>query len=142
ESELKPLSHYAESKVAAEEYVRANVPRGTAAVIVRMSTVFGLAPRMRFNLLINQLVREAWMTGKVTIYSADTWRPYIHVQDAADAVCLLATTTIQAGTASTYNVGTENLRKQDIVALIRELIPKLIVEMTRETVDLRDYSVS
>src|SRR3990167_3095768 len=82
--ELAPLSLYAKAKVAIENYLLSL--RGKidyTPTILRFATAFGLSPRMRFDLTVNQFARELYAGAEVLVYDPETWRPYCHVQDFA-----------------------------------------------------------
>ena len=84
---LTPLSIYAETKVAFEQAVLER--RGSIdfhPVILRLSTVFGLSPRMRFDLTVNEFARAIAFGAKLDVYDKDTWRPYCHVSDVCQAI--------------------------------------------------------
>lgn len=142
ESPLHPVSLYAETKIHTEQYIMQHLDPRMTSVIVRLATAFGLAPRMRFNLLISQLVREAFLTRKVSVYGSDAWRPYIHVTDIARAVALLVQVPKDLIHGEVFNVGAENVRKTDLVNMIRKWIPDLIVEHIGQVTDPRNYRVS
>lgn len=143
EFELRPVSLYAETKVAAEQEVL-NRPRRLAPTCLRFATVYGTSPRMRFDLVVNEFTRDLAVKHKLVIFGEQFWRPYIHVRDAARAIAhvLDAPSSVVAG--EVYNVGDtrENYRKLDIVALLRERFPEGKVELVHRDEDPRDYRVS
>jgi nucleoside-diphosphate-sugar epimerase len=139
---LRPLSLYAETKVRAERDLLSPTGGGLEICVVRLATLFGLAPRMRFNLLVNQLCRDAVVRGVVSLYGADAWRPYVHVQDAAVALSLLLEAPAGMLAAEVYNVGAENARKRDVTDLLERHAPGLRIEQAAQAPDRRDYRVS
>jgi len=145
-SELRPVSLYAETKVALEqEVLDANQNRGMCATALRCATVYGLSPRMRFDLTVNQFTMEMLTKKRLVLYGEQFWRPYLHVQDAARAIesVLEASPTKVAG--EVFNVGNtkENYQKGTLVDMIlAELRQPVQVERVHKEEDPRDYRVS
>lgn len=145
ESDLSPLSIYAETKVAFEKFLLGQ-PRSTACAptCLRFSTVYGLSPRIRFDLTVNEFTREVALGKKLVIFGEQFWRPYCHVEDLARSVVAV----VQAETAQVgfdvFNVGDtkENYTKQMIVDEIRRQIPSAVVEKVLRKEDPRDYRVN
>lgn len=126
-----PINPYAESKLDAETLVQDATAEGPmTATSLRMSTVFGAAPGIRFNLVVNQFVFRA-MTGRsLTVYGdGSNWRPFIHVQDAARAYQDAALVP-RRWPANIYNVGTneQNLQIQELASTVREEVGKVDTE--------------
>ena len=86
ESPLKPLSTYSESKVSAELDVLAAESRDFCPTVLRFSTAFGVSPRMRFDLLVNDFTLAAVREQKVVVYGEQFWRPFVHVRDIAASI--------------------------------------------------------
>ncbi len=88
ESALRPVSHYAEMKVAVERaLLNGSAVPPPATSVLRFATVFGLSPRMRFDLTVNEFTMELLTKRRLTVYAEQFWRPYVHVRDAAQAIC-------------------------------------------------------
>ena len=144
ESELKPLSLYAESKVYIEKYLmESNIE--TPFTILRMSTVFGLSDRMRFDLTVNHFTAELYKNKKIEVYEPDTWRPYIYVKDIPYALSYILQN-IENFKNDVFNIGNNknNCTKRMIVdQIIRHLDfePEVIFKQTNSN-DPRDYKVS
>ena len=85
-SKLNPISLYAKSKVKFEKYLQKNKKSKTKITILRFATAFGLSSRMRFDLTINEFVREIFLKNSLEVYESETWRPYCHVKDFALAI--------------------------------------------------------
>jgi nucleoside-diphosphate-sugar epimerase len=147
DSPLYPKSIYAESKIEAEKFLLSQTDSQiTAPVCLRLATVFGVSPRTRFDLIVNQFVLEAITRGNLTIYQENYKRSFVHVGDVIRAfLCMLdAPDLIVRG--QVFNVGSEQLNKskQEIVAIIKSYLPDLKVEY-RETSfmeDMRSIQVS
>lgn len=139
---LRPVSLYAESKVAVERELleKASLP----ATVLRFATLYGLAPRMRFDLTVNQFVLEMRMRGRIVVFGEKFWRPYVHVQDAARAILLVLESSDADVRGQVFNVGAtaENYRKLDLVEIISERLPGTVVEYVHKDEDPRDYRVS
>ena len=143
EFELKPVSLYAETKVAAELDVLAAAEGGFAGCCLRFATVYGTSPRMRFDLTVNEFTRDLLLTGDLVVYGEQFWRPYIHVRDAARAAALALEAPVNSIAGEVFNVGDtrENYRKLDIVELLRERIPHGEIQFVHKAEDPRDYRV-
>ena len=142
---LRPVSLYAKTKVAVEQALLAASQSGFHPTILRFATLYGLSPRMRFDLTVNQFAMEMQTNGHLVVFGEQFWRPYVHVRDAAQGIldCLDAPEERVGG--EIFNIGTtpENFRKQDLVDLIQaRLRQPARVERVTKVEDLRDYRVS
>jgi len=141
ETPLKPISLYGVTKVRAEEAV---LKRGNC-VTFRLATVFGLSPRMRLDLLVNDFVYRAVHDRAILIFEGHFQRNYIHVRDVA-RVFIHTIDNFEAMKNLPYNVGLEeaNLSKLELCAKIQEQLPGFVyVEAPiGEDPDKRDYIVS
>jgi nucleoside-diphosphate-sugar epimerase len=142
EMPLNPVSLYAETKVAAEKEVLDAAWDDFSTTVLRLATVFGLAPRMRFDLLINELVRDAVVGRPVQIYGPKAWRPFLHVSDAARAFQTILEAPIQQVQGEVFNVGEGNYRKETLVDLLTRQVPNVNIEILPGKVDPRDYRLS
>jgi nucleoside-diphosphate-sugar epimerase len=144
EFELAPVSLYAETKVAAELDVLAAAYGGLTPTCMRLATVFGTSPRMRFDLTVNEFTRELALDQDLVVYGEQFWRPYIHVRDAARAIVAVLEAPSEQVAGEVFNVGDtdENYRKLDLVELLRERFPQARVEFVHKDEDPRDYRVS
>ncbi len=138
---LRPISLYGTTKVAAEEAVL----RRTNSLSFRLATVFGLSPRMRVDLLVNDFVHRAVTDRAVVIFEGHFKRNYIHIQDVARAFAFaLRNFELMKGRA--YNAGLEeaNLSKLELCAVIKKHVPAFtfLEAPVGEDPDKRDYIVS
>lgn len=144
-SELRPVSLYAETKVAVEEAIlnRQADSSGTFTCL-RFATVYGVSPRMRFDLTVNQFAMEMVKLKKLLVFGEQFWRPYIHVRDMANGVASVLTAEESLVRGEVFNVGAteENYTKQMIVDIIDQEIPGGTVEYVRKDEDPRDYRVT
>jgi len=144
ESPAKPLSLYAETRWHAEQGLLELAAEGALRpVLLRFGTVYGLSPRMRFDLVVNLLARDAVLKGGVTIFGGGQWRPFVHVSDIARAL-LLATTEPVPDDSPIVNVGDnlENYQLRDLRELIEENVPGARVRLEPSAKDPRTYRVS
>lgn len=133
-STIAPLDYYAKSKFQSE---RAINWLNSGATILRFGTLFGLSPRMRFDLVINLFIAQALNEGKITVFGGEQYRPFLHVQDAAESLIFA----LENDFEGMYNVISENLT----ILQAAERIKKLTgceIEISNEEPDKRDYKVS
>lgn len=144
DSELQPVSLYAETKVAVEKLLLESAGDGWCPTPLRFATVFGVSPRMRFDLTVNEFTMEMIMRKHLIVFGEQFWRPYVHVFDAARGIALILSAPAQAVAGRVFNVGStdQNLQKQQIVELIRPLAPDAKIEFVHKNEDPRDYRVS
>jgi nucleoside-diphosphate-sugar epimerase len=145
ESELCPVSLYAETKVAVESALLQGSRRhGWCPTPLRFSTVYGVSPRMRFDLTVNEFTMEMLTKKHLKVFGEQFWRPYIHVSDVARAIQLVLNSPAANVGGYVFNVGAtdQNFQKQQLVDLIRPYAPDASVEFVHRTEDPRDYRVS
>ena len=141
---LNPLSLYAKSKVNAENYILSL--KGQTKMhptILRFSTAFGLSPRMRFDLTINEFTRELVLGNELSVYDAHTWRPYCHVNDFAKLIHLVLDAPSNKVSFEVFNSGDErnNATKKTIIELIRKKVSSGKIIFSDKGDDARNYRV-
>ncbi|MDR2459178.1 MAG: NAD(P)-dependent oxidoreductase [Deltaproteobacteria bacterium] len=143
ESELLPLSLYGELKAKVEKELLASQDGKTAPIVLRLATVYGLAPRMRFDLVVNLLTRDACFRKKLTIFSGDQWRPLVHVSDVARAFHMALDSPLEKVKGQVFNVGSNenNIQFKDLGKIITDCIPGSHLKILPGDPDLRDYYV-
>jgi len=143
-SALNPASLYARSKIGSERVLLALENDRFAPVILRFGTVYGLSPRPRFDLVINLLTAKATCEMNIPIFGGDQWRPFIHVDDAAEAILKCLETPLHVVKGQVFNVGSDDQNYQivQLAHLIKELIPDVQVIHKGNHVDARSYRVS
>ncbi len=143
-SALNPVSLYARSKVESERLLLGMDGDHFAPTILRFATIYGLSPRPRFDLVVNLLAARAAAEGRITILGGEQWRPFVHVDDVADALlaCLQAPLGVVKG--QTFNVGADeqNHRIAELGEIIAGLVPGVEIVRQGEDADLRNYRVS
>src|SRR5215475_14291878 len=142
-SETIPLSLYAETKLQSEKVLLEAASRTFHPTVLRFATVFGLAPRPRFDLVVNLLTAKAIQDGVITIFNGSQWRPFIHVRDIAEAVVQTLAAPVEAVSGEIFNVGDDrlNLTLGEVAEKIRVQIPRTQIEFI-ENADRRNYRVS
>lgn len=145
ETQLRPLSTYAEAKVAAEETLMAQKGRVRHhATVLRFATAFGAAPRMRFDLSVNEFTRDLLRGGEaLEVYDPDTWRPYCHVRDFARLIRLVLEAPAARTSFEIFNAGGDdnNRTKRQIVDEILCCVPSREIRYREHGADPRNYRV-
>jgi nucleoside-diphosphate-sugar epimerase len=141
-----PLTVYAKANVRAEEEILPRASGAFCAFAVRPATVFGVSPRMRFDLAINGMTLGAYETGRLPLLRDGTqWRPLVHVRDVAEAVAFLLLEAAAPSLAGqVFNIGAaeNNYRLSQLAALVVSILPRKVeVEWYGEP-DPRSYRVS
>jgi nucleoside-diphosphate-sugar epimerase len=143
--ELNPLSLYAKSKVRAEQYLMGQQNKvDYSATVLRFATAFGIAPRMRFDLTVNEFVKDLYEKGEILVYDADTWRPYCHVNDFARLIRMVLEAPNDKVHFQVFNAGGDenNYTKRMLVNNILQLLPRATVRYQEHGGDPRNYKVS
>lgn len=139
ETPLAPLTNYGRTKTKAEEAIVSS----PNVIIYRYATAFGLSPRLRLDLLINDLTYQALKTKHLVVYEKDYRRTFIHVRDIAKSV-LFALENSSKMVGQTYNVGDEsmNVKKEDVVNILLQKL-EFILNFTDSgrDADQRNYEV-
>jgi len=141
DSILKPLSLYSETKVNVERYLIDKAHK-LDWIICRLSTVYGVSPRMRFDLTVNDFALNAFTKKFLDIFLPYTHRPYIHVSDVGK-VMLNIMEKFDITKRNIFNVGfnKENYQKIEIAKAISTSIPGIRIDITEKGSDTRDYRV-
>ena len=145
DSKLAPVSLYAETKVATEQFLLSQ-PKSNACkpTCLRFSTVYGLSLRPRFDLTVNEFAKELALGRELTVFGEQFWRPYCHVFDLARSVVSVIEAPEEKVAFEVYNVGdtSENYQKKMIVDEVRKVLPDSKITYVSKTEDPRDYKVS
>jgi nucleoside-diphosphate-sugar epimerase len=143
-SELSPVSLYAELKVKFEKYLLETKIRETfSPTALRFATVYGLSPRMRFDLTVNEFIRESTFGKTLEIFGEQFWRPYCHVEDLAGACVKVLESPIAIVRKNVFNAGDtkENYSKKMLAEEILKIIPTTTIKYVQKSEDPRDYRV-
>jgi len=140
---LESLSLYSETKVKSESYILDSKEDNFEPCILRFATAYGISPRMRFDLLVQEFIRDALIDKKISIFGPNHWRPLVHVDDIASA-CITAIENSSNISGEVYNVGDneQNYTKMNLAELVQKYIPSSTIEVTESKQDLRNYKVS
>ena len=144
-ADFNPVTAYGESKVAVEHALKTMAGDDFSPVFIRASTAYGLSPRLRFDLVVNNLTAWAVTTGKVYLKSdGSPWRPIVHVSDIARAYVAALEAPREVVHAQGFNIGTttENYQIRDIATIVGEVVPNCKVAFAPDAgPDKRNYRV-
>lgn len=145
---LNPVSLYAKSRIDSEQIILNsanyfNRDRITP-VILRFATVFGWSRRMRFDIVVNLFTAKAIIDKEITIYGGDQYRPFVHVQDVADACVMAFEADKDLVDRQIFNVGDNNLnfRISEVGETVAKIIPDTKIKYREYKEDNRTYRVS
>ncbi len=145
-SVLKPISHYARLKVEFEKFMLNQNNKSMSSVVLRFATAYGLSPRIRLDLTLNEFTTTLALGKKLQVYGAQFWRPYAHTVDLAQACVLALTADLSRISDKVFNVGAtnENYQKKTLVDIILKKLPEsnANVEFVKKDEDPRDYRVN
>ena len=139
-STLNPVSLYARTRIMSEEVLLDQ--RDVEVIVLRLATVCGVSPRMRFDLMVNTMTACATAQGAIRVSGASQWRPHLHVQDAAEAFrCAVEA---KAPREKIFNVGSDaqNFTVGEIAERVAQQVPNTQIEYAPNGHDLRSYRVS
>jgi nucleoside-diphosphate-sugar epimerase len=141
-SEVNPISLYAETRLYGERGILSLADHNFSPVLLRLGTIFGLSPRMRFDIIVNYLTQKAIREKKISIFGGSQWRPLLHVADAARAFQLAMESPREKTAKQIFNVGLANLQIKDIGIKINQFVPDSEIQVIEKFEDKRSYNVS
>ena len=142
-SELHPVSLYARTKIRSENALLDMATDNFAPTILRMATVYGLSPRMRFDLVVNILSAKAMTEETIPIYGGDQYRPNVHVADAAQAYIDCVEAPLEDVSGEIFNVGSneQNYKIREIGEIVNNAFPNAEIDHQPDKEDNRTYQV-
>jgi len=143
QSRLNAVSLYAKTRVLSENIIF-DRSGDVEPVVLRLATVFGLSPRMRFDLVVNTLTARAVVDRKIAIFGGRQWRPNVHCRDAARAFIAALEAPTAAVAGEVFNVGgdAQNHRIAELGSIVAQVVGDVAVTHQAEAADARDYRVS
>jgi nucleoside-diphosphate-sugar epimerase/CBS domain-containing protein len=142
-AELRPGSLYARTKIASEKTILSMGDEYFAPTILRMGTLYGYSPRMRFDLVVNTMTMNAFAEKRIRVFGGRQWRPLLSVQDAAEAYLLCLEADIAAVGNQVFNIGSDdqNYQIDSIARIIASALGNVEVQYDHKSLDIRDYRV-
>lgn len=142
-SPLDPVSAYAKSKVATEEWLLANALPTTRTIVLRFATAFGWSSNMRYDLVVNSFVKDALEGRTIEIFQPTAWRPFCHLHDISQACILAISHKFAKRSPRVFNIGStqENYTKQQLWNLLHIQFPDAQHKIVNNKLDPRNYRV-
>jgi nucleoside-diphosphate-sugar epimerase len=142
-SALAPVSLYARSKIACERILGTLADEKFAPVYLRFGTIYGLSGRPRFDLVVNLLAAKAVVDREITLVDKDQWRPFVHVQDAAEAIMKAIDAPLETVRNQVFNVGSDSQNRTigEIGQMIHQAEPDARLIDVGTDGDRRNYRV-
>ena len=144
QSRIGPISLYGEQKVKCESHILGAVLRESfVPTVLRFPTAYGISPRMRFDLTVNEFTRDLTLGKNLDIFGEYFWRPYAHVIDLSRACLLMLDAPRDLVRRELFGAGdsNENYTKRMIYEILLDLIPNARISLTKKAADARDYRV-
>ena len=145
DSPLRPVSLYAQLKVEFENHMlNADYPEDFTVVGLRFATAYGLSPRMRFDLTVNEFTKDMTLGKELIVFGEQFWRPYCHIEDLSQSCLTALEAPRETVHKNVFNVGDneENYQKKTIVELLEKRLPEAKYKYVHKDEDPRDYRVN
>jgi nucleoside-diphosphate-sugar epimerase len=147
ETPVNLLTTYTKANYAWETEIKPMADKNFSVTILRQSTVFGISPKMRFDLIVNDFVRQIYLNRKIKLVADGLeWRPFVHVRDACTALMTVIEADGEKVNGQLFNVGTtaQSMQIKDVIAEIKRALPEVdfAVEYGGAHFDKRDYKMN
>jgi nucleoside-diphosphate-sugar epimerase len=141
---LNPVSLYARTKIESERIILGMGDDYFSPTILRMGTLYGYSPRMRFDLVVNTMSMKSFVDGRIQVFGGRQWRPLLGVEDAADVFVRCIEADLQKVGKRVFNVGSDgqNYRIDDVAEIISAALGGIPISRDNSNLDARDYRVS
>lgn len=141
-STLNPISLYAKTKIKCEESILDSIDENFSPVILRMATLYGYSPNMRYDLAVNLMTQKAFKGGRIEVFGGNQWRPWLHLEDAAKAYIACLRIPLESVRGEIFNVLSENLKLIDVGKIIKSVFKNSELVINKNAADERNYNVS
>ncbi|MHB8396209.1 MAG: NAD-dependent epimerase/dehydratase family protein [Thermoplasmataceae archaeon] len=143
-SDTYPITPYAVSKLKSEKALLSMSSSEFAVTCMRNATCYGVSPRMRFDMVLNNFIGYAVTEGKIKILSdGSSWRPLVHVEDISRAYLTVLESDVNSVGSEVFSIGSENFKISDLATVVSKSIPSAEVEYAKGgTKDMRSYRVN
>jgi nucleoside-diphosphate-sugar epimerase len=144
EAPLNPVSLYARTKIASEKIILSMGNEYFSPTILRMGTLYGYSPRMRFDLVVNTMSMKSFVNGKIQVFGGSQWRPLLGVEDAAEVYVRCLEAKIQDVGNQIFNVGSDqqNYQIDEVAENISAALGGIPIYRDDSNLDARDYRVA
>lgn len=143
QASLNPVSLYARTKIESEKIILGMGDGYFSPTILRMGTLYGYSPRMRFDLVVNTMSMKSFTEGKIQVFGGRQWRPLLGVEDAADVYIRCLEADLQDVGNQVFNVGSDvqNYRIDEVAEIIGKALGNIRISRDGSNLDARDYRV-
>jgi len=144
ESALNPVSLYARTKIESEKIILGMGDEYFSPTILRMGTLYGYSPRMRFDLVVNTMSMKSFVDGKIQVFGGGQWRPLLGVEDAAEVYLRCLEADLRDVGNQVFNVGSDeqNYQIDQVAQIIGTALGGIPISRDNSNLDSRDYRVS
>jgi nucleoside-diphosphate-sugar epimerase/CBS domain-containing protein len=141
---LNPVSLYARTKIESEKIILGMGDEYFSPTILRMGTLYGYSPRMRFDLVVNTMSMKSFVDGKIQVFGGRQWRPLLGVEDAAEVYVRCLEANLQVVGNQIFNVGSDeqNYQIDEVAEIIGTSLGGISIVRDGSNLDARDYRVS
>jgi nucleoside-diphosphate-sugar epimerase/CBS domain-containing protein len=144
QSPLNPVSLYARTKIESEKIILGMGNEYFSPTILRMGTLYGYSPRMRFDLVVNTMSMKSFVEGRIQVFGGKQWRPLLGVEDAAEVYVRCLEADLQDVGNQVFNVGSDdqNYQIDKVAEIIGTALGGIPISRDNTNLDARDYRVS